>query len=387
MLGLVKAATPSAPPRRESRRLSTRRYIAKVRRMTKSRVFALSVSALILLPIMFGGLAGCQPSEKNKNTEFDVASFYKGKKIKWIIPYSPGGGYDEYARLLSPYLRKYTGARFDILNLPGAGGMRGANELFASPSDGLTIGMINGSALVTNELVGVKGARYKIDEFEFLGRVVADTHVLIVSNQSGYKSFEQILNAEEEVKIGATGLGGSTYLDAVISKEAFALNLKIIHGFDSSSVIRQAMLRGNIVGSWGSWGSAKDAVDDGRHIVVLQSGTERNADLPDVPTVFEMIEISSNQERTLAIVTAWESLNAVGRPVAVAPGTPADKIQFLRAAFDKAMHDPELLKDLKQAGRAISYASGDEMSHIVESATTMPDDIEQLFVNAIKGEL
>lgn len=355
--------------------------------MTKSRVFALSVRALILSPIMFGGLTACQPSEKNKNTEIDVESFYKGKKVKWIIPYSPGGGYDEYARLLSPYLKKYTGARFDILNLPGAGGMRGANELFSSPSDGLTIGMINGSALVTNALVGIKGADYKIGEFEFLGRVVADTHVLIVSKQSSYESFEQILNAEDELKIGATGLGGSTYLDAVIIKEAFGLNLNIIHGFDSSSVIRQAMLRGNIVGSWGSWGSAIDAVDDGRHIVVLQSGTERNADLPDVPTVFEMIEKSSNQERTLAIVTAWESLNAVGRPVAAAPGTPAEKIQFLRAAFKKTMHDPELLKDLKQAGRAISYASGDEMSKLVESATAMPDDIEQLFVRAIKGEL
>ena len=74
--------------------------------MTKSRVFALAVSTLILSPIMLGGLTACQPSEKNKNTEFDVASFYKGKKSKWIIPYSPGGGYDEYARLLSPYLRK-----------------------------------------------------------------------------------------------------------------------------------------------------------------------------------------------------------------------------------------------------------------------------------------
>ena len=355
--------------------------------MTKSRVFALSVSALILSPIMFGGLTACQPSEQNENAVVDVASFYKGKKIKWIIPYSPGGGYDEYARLLSPYLRKYSGARFDILNLPGAGGMRGANDLFTSPSDGLTIGMINGSALVTNELVGIKGAQYKIGEFEFLCRVVSDTHVLIVSNRSGYDSFEQILKAEEEVIIGATGLGGSTYLDAVISKEAFGLNLKIIHGFDSSSVIRQAMLRGNIVGSWGSWGSAIDAVDDGRHIVVLQSGTERNAELPDAPTVFEMIEKSSNQERTLAIVTAWESLNAVGRVVATAPGTPADRVQFLRTAFEKTMHDPELLKDLKQSGRAISYASGEEMSHIVARATAMPDDIEQLFIQAIKGEL
>ena len=51
------------------------------------------------------------------------------------------------------------------------------------------------------------------------------------------------------------------------------------------------------------------------------------------------------------------------------------------------MHDPEFLKDLKQAGRAISYASGDELSEIVARATAMPDDIEQLFVKAIKGEL
>ncbi len=338
-----------------------------------------------MLLLVSVGLVGCQPSDKNQN--IDAASFYKGKKIRWIIPYSPGGGYDEYARLLSPYLNKYTGARFDILNLPGAGGMRGANELFNSPGDGLTVGLINGSALVTNELAGAKGAKYKIGEFEFLGRVVTDTHVLVVSESSGFSSFEQILEAEETVKIGATGLGGSTYVDAIISKEAFDLNINIIHGFDSSSVIRQAMLRGNIDGSWGSWGSAIDAVDDGRHTVVLQSGTERNADLPDVPTIFEMADKSGDVERTLAILTAWESLNAVGRPVAAPPGTSADKIQLLRSAFEQAMHDPDFLNDVKQAGRAISYASGDEMSDIVERATTMPDDIERLFVKAITGEL
>jgi tripartite-type tricarboxylate transporter receptor subunit TctC len=32
-----------------------------------------------------------------------------GRNIRWIIPYSPGGGYDEYARLLGPFLEKYTG--------------------------------------------------------------------------------------------------------------------------------------------------------------------------------------------------------------------------------------------------------------------------------------
>ncbi len=342
-------------------------------------------SRLVFSLLVIAGLAGCQPAGNSQNV--DAASFYKGKKVKWIVPYSPGGGYDEYARLLSPYLEKFTGARFDILNLPGAGGMRGANELFDSPRDGLTIGLINGSALVTNELAGIRGAIYKVGEFEFLGRVVADTHVLVVSALSGYDSFDQILNAEDEVKIGATGLGGSTYVDAIIIKEAFDLNLKIIHGFDSSSVIRQSMLRGNIAGSWGSWGSATDAVDDGRHIVVLQSGMERNADLPDVPTVFEMAEKSADSARTTAILAAWESLNAVGRPVAAPPGTPEDRLQLLRTAFEKAMHDPNFLSDVKQAGRAVSYVSGEEMSDIVESATTFPDDIERLFVKAITGGL
>ncbi len=340
---------------------------------------------LIFSLLVLAGLAGCQPAGKSQG--IDPASFYEGKKIKWIVPYSPGGGYDEYARLLSPYLRKYTGARFDILNLPGAGGMRGANELFDSPRDGLTIGLINGSALVTNELAGIRGAIYKIGEFEFLARIVADTHVLVVSELSGYDSFEQILDAEEEIKIGATGLGGSTYVDAIIIKEAFDLNLNIIHGFDSSSVLRQSMLRGNIAGSWGSWGSAIDAVNDGRHIVVLQSGMERDADLPDVPTVFEMTEKSGDVARSMAILKAWESLNAVGRPVAAPPGTPEDKIQLLRSAFKKAMHDPDFLSDVKQAGRAVSYASGEEMSDIVKNATTMPDDIERLFIKAITGEL
>ncbi len=335
--------------------------------------------------LVIAGLAACQRAEDNASA--DPANFYAGKKVRWIVPYSPGGGYDEYARLLSPYMEKYTGARFDILNLPGAGGMRGANELFDSPRDGLTIGLINGSALVTSELAGVKGAIYKVGEFVFLGRIVSDTHVLVVSELSGYDSFEQMLNSAEDIKIGATGLGGSTYVDAVIINEAFGLELNIIHGFDSSSIIRQAMLRGNITGSWGSWGSAIDAVDDGRNIVVLQSGLERNTELPDVPTVFELTGKTADSERATAILSAWEALNAVGRPVAAPPGTPDDRVRLLRAAFEKAMHDPEFLSDVERAGRAVSYASGEQMSDIVTRATTLPEDIENLFVKAITGEL
>lgn len=342
---------------------------------------------IVALVFALCGLVACQPDAEKGPPKTGVAAYYDGRVIKWIIPYSPGGGYDEYGRLIAPYLEKYTGARVDIVNLPGAGGMRGANEIFNSPKNGLTIGTINGSALVTNELAGIRGADYKIAEFEYLARMVADKRVFVVSIDSGYNSFEELWQAGDKVKIGATGLGGSTYVDAVIVNQALGATTNIIHGFDSSSVVRQAMLRGNIVGTWGSWGSALDSVDEGRDKIVLQSGRVRSPDLPNVPSVFEMADKSTNPERARAILEAWETLHEVGRPVAAPPGTDPERVKFLSDAFANALNDPELLAISKSSGRPFDYASGEEMRQYVAAAIDLPEDIRKLFVGAILGEL
>jgi tripartite-type tricarboxylate transporter receptor subunit TctC len=219
--------------------------------MSKKHVIEITAVVLVVGALIMGGRAN-RSSNLFAGTQDEVAAFYNGKIIKWIIPYSPGGGYDEYARLIAPLLSKHTGARVNVFNMPGAGGMRGVNELFTSPDNGLILGMINGSALVTNELAGIEGIMYELDEFEYIGRIVADSRVFVLANTSGLSTFDDILNSPRPLKMGATGLGGSTYVDAVVSKEAFGLNVQIVHGFDSSSIVRQAMLRGNIIGTWGS---------------------------------------------------------------------------------------------------------------------------------------
>lgn len=341
-----------------------------------------AISTITLL-----ALSACQPGGQQDEAKAGPAAFYDGRNIRWIVPYSPGGGYDEYARLLGPFLEKYTGARVDIVNLPGAGGMRGANELFNAPRNGLTIGLINGSALVVNEIAGMRGAEYKIAEFEYLGRIVADKRVFAVTLDSGYDTIQEVFEANGKFKVGATGLGGSTYLDAVVINEAFELSLDIVHGFDSSSNVKQSMLRGNISGTWGSWGSAVDAVDDGRHKVLLQSGRRRLPELPDVPTAFELADATVNPERARKILSAWELLHDVGRPLAVPPGTPPERLEFLRQAFAKAMQDPELLEIASKTHRPLDYAKADEMKGIIVDAVDLPDDIEPIFVRAVKGEL
>lgn len=316
-----------------------------------------------------------------------AADFYKGNVIQWIVPYNPGGGYDEYSRAIAPYLEQYTGARVDIVNLPGAGGMKGVNELFNAPADGLTVGIINGSAMVTNQLSEIEGASYRIGEFNYLGRIVADVRVLVVGSQTPYQSFEDLQNAGEDIVVGATGLGGSTYVDAVITGPAFGLRQKVVHGFDNSTDVRTAMLRGDVQAMWGSLGSALQGVADGDHRIVVQSDKMRSALLPDVPSIFEFIASAPNAAEIAPIMDAWDALNAVGRPVAAPPGVPEDRMAFLREAFRQAMSDPEFVTMMTEAERDLSYVDGAEMARIAKAATELPPEVKDVIVKAIKGEI
>ena len=73
--------------------------------------------------------------------------------------------------------------------------------------------------------------------------------------------------------------------------------------------------------------------------------------------------------------------------MAAPPGTPPERIQFLREAFAKALHDPELIEKAKKSGRVIRYASGEEMAQLVDDAMQMPDDVRQFLVGAVRGQL
>ena len=345
------------------------------------RVFLTGLLSLgLALPM--AGLLKVAPAQAE-----DAASFYKGKKIKFIVPYKPGGGYDDYARLLAPVMEKYTGANIEILNKGGAGGMTGANEIFRSPSDGLTIGIINGSAMITNELAEIKGAAYRVADYSYLGRVTADTRVMSTSVASGFNTYESLKAVKEPFKVGATGLGGSTYVDTVIIGKVFEFNQQVIHGFDSSGPIRKAMKRGDLVGMWGSWGSAGKSVKSGDNQIVMQSGKKRHKDLPDTPTIRELVKGLPNADQAMRVVVGWEALSAVGRPIAGPPGIPADRLAFLRDAFAKAVADDEFLGKAKKAKRAVDYASGEEMVELTKEATDLTDDVRKLFVAAIRGEL
>ncbi len=338
------------------------------------------LKGLAATAIAVTGLAGAATAQS-------AAEFYAGKSIDWIVPYEPGGGYDEYSRVIAPYMEKYTGARIDIVNMPGSGGMKGAVEIFNAPTDGLTIGIINGSAMITNELAGIEGADYKVADYNFLGRMVADIRVMVASAGSGITSIEQYMDNGKPEVMGATGLGGSTYVDAVIVGDVFKMDQRVVHGFNSSSDIRTAMLRGDVQAMWGSLGSALSGIEDGDHVVILHSEANPTGVLEGVPSVFDLAANAEDSDYKIKILQGWEGLSAVGRPVAAPPGVPEDRVAFLRDAFEKAMNDPEFVAGAVESKRELLFASGVRTGELAKAATDLDEATRKLFIAAIKGEI
>lgn len=314
----------------------------------------------------------------------DAASFYKGKNLVLVVPYKPGGGYDTWGRVLAPYLGKYTGTRTIVKNMPGAGGMLGINEVYNAAPNGLTINIQNAVACVTNQIAGVKGVRYDLLKYSWIGRATTDRRVLAMRKGASVQTIQELIDSKESVKIGATGLGGSTYVDAVISKGALNLPIEIIHGYDSSSEIDLGLLRGEIEGTYGSYSSRLKMVKGGEQFIILQSGAKRSAKLAEIPTWFEV----APTDKAKQILKVLNAMHETGRPLAAPPGTPVERVAFLREAFEKTMKDPEFLESAKKAKLEVDYLSGEEMEILIKDSLEISDpEIKKIFIDAIKGDI
>src|ERR1700722_10753559 len=121
--------------------------------------------------------------------------FFKGKTITYIVATSPGGGYDSYGRLVARYMNKYLpGSKIIIRNMPGAGHVIGANTIYASRPDGLTIGTFN-TGLIYLQLLQESGVRFDLAKMSWIGKAASDTRVLVLSKTSGVKNIQQLFDA------------------------------------------------------------------------------------------------------------------------------------------------------------------------------------------------
>jgi tripartite-type tricarboxylate transporter receptor subunit TctC len=295
-------------------------------------------------------------------------TYYKGKVVKIVLGHSPGGGYDTYSRIIGRHIGKYLPGNPSVVveNMPGAGSLISANYNYniAKP-DGLTIGHFSGG-LIAQQLLGQPGIQFDARKFEYLGAPAQDNYAIGLTRASGITSMEKWFAAKTPVKIGGTAPGGASVDIPKLLAATIGLPLQVISGYKGTADIRLAAENGEVAGFCTGWESFKStwrkALDTGEALMVLQIVPKPHPELPKVPLA---ISYAKTDEAKKLVQLGGHDAGATARPYVLPPGTPKERVQMVRKAFEQVLKDPELLSEAKKANLDIEPVTGEEMESIV----------------------
>jgi len=306
----------------------------------------------------------------------DVADFYRGKRVNFVIGYGTGGGYDIYARLFARFLGEHIPGNPTVVpqNMPGAGSRRAANWLYAvAPKDGTAVACI-GQATPTDQALGQPGIQFDARKFNWIGNLVVVNNIIFVSAASGVATIDDA--KKKTLSIGATGASSPSVLYPQVSNNLLGTRFKIVPGYSGGGDINLAVERRELDGRGSdSWASMKsthaDWLRDRKINILFQVGPRREPDLPDVPLWSELGE-GEGQRQVLEILSGDV---AVGRPILTAPGVPADRVRALRKAFDETVGDPRFIEAATQANVYNNPLGGEELQAMVEKIAGPPERV------------
>jgi tripartite-type tricarboxylate transporter receptor subunit TctC len=294
--------------------------------------------------------------------------FYKGKTIRFITAFSPGGAFDVYTRAVARHYGKHVPGNPTTIveNMLGAGGIIQANYMFqrAKP-DGLTIGN-NIGGLVLQQILGAKGIEFDGRKFQYLGVPSVDDSVCALTKASGVTNMQTWLSAKEPLKLGGIGPGGTLSDVARTLHAALGLPIRVIDGYKGVADARLAADAGELAGYCGGWESVKlqwrKALDAGEVNVVLQVAAKKNPELPQVPLA---IDFAKSDEARQLLKYAVHDTAIIQRMFFLPPGTPKERVQLLRKSFIDTLRDPEFLGEAAKASLTITPVTGEEIEEIV----------------------
>lgn len=281
-----------------------------------------------------------------------AAAFYKGKTVRLIVGYGPGGGYDTYARMIAPYIAKALGATIVVENKPGAGGIKARDDMAVAPPDGLQMMIVNGTGAALGQLIKEQGVRYDLGKFGHLGTVSASPWVWLVTPDSPFKTPQDAIDSHKRIMWAAGGPIDGMSDGAAFTCAALKLKCRIVMGYSGSNQAALALGKGEMDSLYISDTSANNYVKakEGRPIATMSRKKSRF--FPDTPTIFSAVKLSTDQQWLFDFRATLESL---GRILIVPPKVPADRLAYLQAAVRKALTNPALIAQGERTQRYIIF--------------------------------
>jgi tripartite-type tricarboxylate transporter receptor subunit TctC len=303
-----------------------------------------------------------------------VAEFYKGKTVSMLIGGSPGGGFDTLARAIARHIAAHLPGNPAIVpkNMPGAGGTLMLDHLYnGADKDGTVIALANNTPPFVPLFSG-KQARFDATKFNWLGTPSVESPLVLIWGAVPVNSVQDLRT--REITVGASGGDSAQAFYTRVLNATLGTRMKIISGYRGQNDIFIAMERREIDGYpsvfYSSLTSTRpDWLRDGVAKVVLQYGPEPLKELPNVPWVPELL---TNSDDRLLVKTATAP-NALGRPLLMPPGVPADRLIAMRKALMDTFDDPAFKAEAEKIGLIINAPrTGEQLQKVVSDAYATP---------------
>ena len=311
----------------------------------------------------------------------NISDFYTGRTITIDISSSPGGGWDALGRGVARHIGKHIPGIPTVVprNVSGAGGLVAANNLYrTAPRDGTMIGLLRNFS-VLEPLLGTKEATFEPDKLIWLGSPSIETGLMFAWHETPFHTIQDAMR--QEIKLGADGIQSASAFYGLLMNGLLGTKIKIIAGFPGQNEAFLAIERGEIdgfgVSYWSSLTSSKpDWLKDGKVRLLLQYAEPTESALAHVPAAPDLVH--SEDDRTL--LRAANVPLDLGRPFALPPDVPAERVRALRDAFMRTMADPEFRSEAERQGLLINNpVPGERLQQKVDNLyKTRPDILDRL---------
>jgi tripartite-type tricarboxylate transporter receptor subunit TctC len=312
----------------------------------------------------------------------NVEDFYHGKTVTIYVGFGPGGGYDAYAQLLAPHIRRHIPANPTVIvkHMPGAGSLALMNYLWSvAAPDGTSFGIPASNAAFA-PLIGTPqekaAAKFDATKFGWLGSLEKFTPIGIAWHTSGFRTLQDV--KQKALRFGSSGASSGGELYAQLLNELVGTKFQAIRGYRGSNDITLAMERGETDGFVGwCWTCMKadkpQYLNDKLVNVFVQFGREPEATTMGIPSALELATSPQDRQVVQLILANLE----MSRPFVAPPGVPPERLKALRDAFDATAKDPAFLAAAQKAGREISVYTAGEIDALLKESYALPEAIIQ----------
>jgi tripartite-type tricarboxylate transporter receptor subunit TctC len=290
---------------------------------------------------------------------FAAHAAYPEKPIRLVIGFPAGGPLDQHARLLGDRLQAVLGQPIVIDYKSGAGGTVGAQEVMKAAPDGYTLMLANTGVMVINPALYTRLPYQTLRDFTPIARTAMQPLALLVNPKVPAGSLQEFIayarSRPGQMNYGSAGNGGISHLVPEMFKSSTGLFMVHIPYRGSAPAFTDLM--GDQVQFMAeSIPQAAAYHKQGKVKALAVTSRQRNAALPDVPTVME---------------SGLKDFEVVGFYGFLAPANlPKDVTAKLSDAFRQVLAQPELRSRMISQGADPAFLGSEDFAKFL--AAEMP---------------